>query len=223
MGFSGFGLFEVPETLPTRAAGWFALLHSDGFVALALFEVFDLVEYALLGLIFLALCAALWGVNRSAVLLATVTGLIGVAVYFASNQVFAMLSLSEQHATATSEAERLALETAGEALLATQNPGALTQGTGIYASLFLALLAGLIFSAVMLRGEVFSKFTGVSGLLANGFGLAYFIVLPIAPALIALPFVLSAPFRMIWYVLIALRLFRLRKGEILELTDDPTR
>ena len=51
-------------------------------------NVFDLVEYALLGLIFLAVCAALWQTDRSAMLVATVCGLAGMMVYFASNQAF---------------------------------------------------------------------------------------------------------------------------------------
>jgi hypothetical protein len=71
------------------------------------------------------------------------------------------------------------------------------------------LLAGLIFSVIMLRSNNFSKLTAVSGILANGFGLGYFIVLPFAPALLALPFVISAPFRMIWYFMIAWMLFRI--------------
>ena len=209
MAFKGFGLFAVPETLPARAAGWFALLQDNKFVGLALLEIFDLVEYVLLGLIFLAVCVALWQTNRSATLVATFFGLVGITVYIASNQAFAMLSLSGQHAAAATDAERTAFEYAGEALLAVHNPGVLYQGTGIYAGLFLVLLAGLIFSVVMLRSNVFSKLTGVSGILANGFGLGYFIVLPFAPALLALPFVLSAPFRMVWYFLIAWKLFRI--------------
>lgn len=54
----------VPKTLPVDAAGWFVLLHQYPLVGLTLLEVFDLVEYALVGLIFLAVCVALWQVNR---------------------------------------------------------------------------------------------------------------------------------------------------------------
>jgi hypothetical protein len=173
--------------------------------------VFDLVEYALVGLLFLAVCAALWRANRSTMLVATTCGLIGITVYFASNQAFAMLSLSENYAASTTDAQRATFQAAGEALLAVNNPGALHQGTGIYLSLFLVLLAGLMMSVVMLRSNVFSKVTAVTGILANGFGLGYFIVLAFAPTILALPFVLSAPFRVIWYFLIARKLFQLRK------------
>jgi hypothetical protein len=144
---------------------------------------------------------------------AIICGLIGITIYFASNQAFAMLALSERYAAATTDAQHASFLAAGEALLAINNPGALHQGTGIYASLFLVLLAGLLISIVMMRSNVFSKVTALSGILANGFGLGYYIVLPFAPTILALPFVLSAPFRVIWYFLIAIRLFRLAKIE----------
>ena len=45
----------------------------------------------------------------------------------------------------------------------------------------------------------------------QAFNLTYFILLllPVAPALLALPFVLAAPLRIAWYFLIALKLLRL--------------
>jgi hypothetical protein len=98
---------------------------------------------------------------------------------------------------------------AGEALLAINNPGAIYQGTGIYTSLFLVLLAGLIISIVMLRNGIFSRATAYTGVLANGFGLSYFIALAFVPTIYALPTILSAPFRVVWYVLIARKLFQL--------------
>jgi hypothetical protein len=97
---------------------------------------------------------------------------------------------------------------AGEALLAINNPGVIHQGTGVYMSLLLVTLAGLIISMVMLRSAVFDKTIAYVGILANGLGLGYFIALAVAPAVYVLFPVISAPFRVIWYVLIARRLLR---------------
>lgn len=210
--FQGFGVFAVPETVPVRAVDWFELLQHNKFVAMALFEVFDLVEYVLVGLIFVAVYTALRLTHRTAALTATICAWVGIVEYFASNQAFAMLSLSDQYAAVSTEAQRAALLAAGEALLAVNNPGALQQGAGIYLSLFLVLLAGLMLSVTMLKSSVFTKTTAIAGILANGFGLAYFPVLIFAPGMVALPFVISAPLRMIWYVLIALKLFKLGKN-----------
>jgi hypothetical protein len=63
----------------------------------------------------------------------------------------------------------------------------------------------------MLRSNVFGKATAVTGILANGFMLAYFVVLPFVPDWVVLPFVISAPFRVMWYFLIARKLFQLGK------------
>jgi hypothetical protein len=143
--------------------------------------------------------------------IATASGIVGISVYFASNQALTMLALSERYAAATSDLQRSMYLAAGEALLAINNPGAMFQGSGIYVSLFLVLLAGLIISIVMLRSDVFSKATAITGILANGIGIGYFIGLAFAWELYWLPIPISAPFRVIWYFLIALRLFKLGK------------
>jgi hypothetical protein len=212
--FHGFGLFVVPATLPASAAEWFALLQADALVGLTLLGVFDGVEYVLVGMLFLAVCVALWPTRPGFALLATICGLVGIAVFLASNQALALLHLSAQHAMATANAQRAALLAAGEALLALSE-----HGTGVYLSLLLVLLAGLIFSIAMLRGDVFSRATAIVGILANGIGLLFFPALAFAPALYVIPPalyvippVLSAPLRLAWYTMMALRLFKLAKA-----------
>lgn len=207
--FKGFGLFDVPETWPVGSAEWFALLQQDTTMGLLLFDLFDLINYALVGLIFLALYGALRNESKSAMVVATTFGFVGIAVYFASNQAFSMLALSGRYAAETSEAEQAMFLAAGEALLAIHNPGTMAQGTGIYISLFLVLLAGLIASIVMLRSPVFHKAAAYCGIMANGFALIGLPALALGPAIAWAPPTISAPFRMIWYILIAIGLFRL--------------
>ena len=207
MQFNGLGLISVPDDWPAGAAGWFALFQESKLAGLLLFDLFDLVNYGLVGLIFLALYGALRAVNPGAVLLALICALVGIAVYFSSNQTLAMSHLSDRFAAAASEVERATFVAAGEALLAIH-----TQGTGMLLSLFLVLLAGLIISIVMLRSVVFNKATAIAGILANGFGLGYFVALPFVPAddIWIFP-TSSAPFRVLWYILIAFKLFQLAR------------
>ena len=212
--FRGFGIFDVPAVHPSSAAGWFTLLQDNALVGLLLFDVVDLVNYALVGLILLALYAALHRANRSAMAIATAFGLVGTAVYLASNQAFSMLSLSQRYAAATTDAQRAMFLAAGEALLAIHNPGAISQGTGYYVGYLLVLLAGLIISVVMLRSRVFNRATAYVGILANALPLIDFIALAFAPAMYGIPTAVSALFRIPWYVLVAIGLFRLaaKKG-----------
>ena len=85
-----------PMTPPSTILDWFMLLHSDPLIGLTILKVFDIVNYILVGLIFLDLCAALKQVNKSLVTLAAAFGILGIATYLASNQALTMLSLSNQ-------------------------------------------------------------------------------------------------------------------------------
>ena len=206
MTFNGFGIFEVPPSEPASALEWFALLQENKVVGLILLGLVDLINYALVGLLFLAVYGALRKVNRIAMGLAILLSMISLSVYFASNQALGYLYLSGQYQAATSQAQRSVYLGAGEALSAN------LQGTGWYVSLFLIYLAGLIIAIVMLKSDVFNKVTAWTGLLANSFGLLLFATLIFAPAIAWLPPSLSAPFRVTWYILIALKLFRLAKS-----------
>ncbi len=116
--FSG----QVP---PSTVTDWFTLLQNNRLVGLSLLNVFDVVNYALLGLMFLALYATLRQTNKSYMTISTTFGLAGVTVYFASNTAFSMLSLSNQYVTATTEAHKSLFLAAGQSML-------VGQGTGIY-------------------------------------------------------------------------------------------
>jgi hypothetical protein len=207
--FNGFGLFEVPEVTPISAGDWLVLMQNNWFVGLAAFGLFDLVNYLLVGLIFLALYGALKQTNKSVIIIAAFFGFVGIAVYIATNQAFSMLTLSHRYAEAMTEAQRVMYLAAGEALLANFNPGTIEQGTGYYLSLLLVLLAGLLISSVMLQSTVFNKVTAYAGILANAIGLGYFVALIFAQEMLWLPPSLSAPFRMTWYILISIQLFKL--------------
>jgi hypothetical protein len=190
---------------PQFAGDWFVLLDQHPLLGLTYLNLFDLVEYTLVGVIFLACYAALRKINRSWMTIAVVFGLLGVGLNFASNQAFAMLSLSGNYMLVNRIASNLYLA-AGEALLAQ------SQGTAANSSLFFVSLAGLILSILMLRSTVFNRVSGILGILANGIMLLYFFILLIAPTLLVLPFVLSAPFRVAWYVLVGVRLLKLSRG-----------
>lgn len=205
------GVFTAgPLEAPLTAAGWFDLLDAHPFIGLTLLNLFDLVNYALVGVIYLALFAALRRTHPGASLLALAAGLIGVGVYFATNQAFALLALSRSYAAAAAETPPALYLAAGEALLAVDNPGDPYVGFGNLLSLLLVTLAGLLFAAAMLQSPRFGRAAAVTGLLAQGFLLILFPLMAIgaAPALLAIPHSLSAPFLLVWYLLIARALLK---------------
>ncbi|MFO7584234.1 MAG: hypothetical protein R6W69_05850 [Anaerolineales bacterium] len=194
-------LFTGVESIPTTVADWYALLQANPFVGLSLLAFFDLLNYALVGVIFLALGAALWQVNQSATALALASGLVGVTLNLASNISLTMFSFSQRYATATSAAQRADLLAAGQAVLAGSDPLAAIPGTCALVGLLLVALAGLLFSLVLLPSH---RETATLGLLASGCDLAYCLVFPLTPiAPVYLLLAAAGLFWMLWHLLVA--------------------
>jgi hypothetical protein len=193
-------LFTGVAAIPHSAADWYALLQTNPFVGLSFLAVFDLVDYALVGLIFLALAAALWSSHRAMAVIALASGMVGVAVSLSSNISLTMFSLSQQYTAATSAAQQAALLAAGQAVLATGDPLAVYPATGAYVSLLLVAVAGLLFSVIMLRSH---RAAGIVGLLASGCDLVYCLTNFSTPSLRAFLLAAGGLFWMIWHLLVA--------------------
>jgi hypothetical protein len=190
---------------PLTAIGWFTLLQHNRLRGLFDLFLLDMVVTALFVPLFLALYAALRRASPSLMALALILCFVGIAFYFASNTAFSMLSLSDHYAAATTDVQRAGLLAAGQAAL----PGlATTSGTGLQVAFALNAIAGVIISAVMLRSTIFGKVTAAVGLVGNvlEFGLPG-VSVPFAVefALVGIGGVLLV----IWYLLIARRLFQL--------------
>lgn len=187
-----------PPPFDGTVINWFTLFQDNGFLGLLSMDLFLIAYYALMILAFLALYVALRRASESFMAIAMTLGLVGIATYFASNTAFNMLSLSNQYAAASTDAQRAMFLAAGQAMLA------IYQGTAFHMSYFLVSVAIIIISAVMLRSNIFSKVTAYAGILASiiGFGL----YVPLIGDYIAIFSVVGLE---IWYVLIAQRLFRL--------------
>lgn len=202
-------LFTGVEAIPQTAVGWYNLLQTNPLIGLTFLALFDLVNYALVGLIFVALGATLWETNKSVAVMALAAGLVGIAVSFASNISLTMLSLSQQYAAAAAALQSAALLDAGQSVLAVNNPLAVFPGTGAYVSLLLIALAGLLFSALLLSAQ---RGTAVIGLLASGCDLAYCLTFPLGTALPIYLFLAAAGlFWMIWHLLVARMLWQRAK------------
>lgn len=210
--FRSLGIIRSgPQAFPVDAMDWFTLLRTHRLLGLTFLNLFDAVNYVLVGLIFLGLCRALRRLNRSLIALAMALTFVAIAVYLASNQAIPMLVLSRQYALATIDAQRFGLVVAGEALLAIHNSGANYGNTPYVPFLFIGI-AGLLIAIVMLRSSAFGKFTAYVGILANVFGLAYYVTLVLQPQFVAIPLSAAAPFLLIWYILVGRRLLQLGSG-----------
>lgn len=198
--------------LPSTVIGYFTLFQSNRLLGLLDLYLLEILAYALFVPMFLAIYVALRRANESYMALATTLAIIGIAVFFATNNPFSMLSLSDQYAAATTDAQRSLFLAAGQAILANTNQRAVE---GFNMGLLLVSVAGLIVSAVMLRSNIFSKVTAYVGILANAISLAEYFRLAFVPAAVLLLLIIataSGLLLLIWYILIARRLFQLGQG-----------
>lgn len=198
--------------LPSTVIGYFTLFQTNRLLGLLDLYLLEILTYALFVPMFLAIYVALRRTNESYMALATTLAIIGITVFIATNNPFSMLSLSDQYAAATTDAQRSLFLAAGQAILANTNQRAVE---GFNMGLLLVSVAGLIVSAVMLRSNIFSKVTAYVGILANAISLAEYFRLAFVPAAVLLLIIIataSGLLLLIWYILIARRLFQLGQG-----------
>lgn len=192
------------QTAPNTVADWFSLLQNNSLLGVSLLNIFDVLNYALIGIMFLSLYVTLKQANRDYMALATAFGLFGVTIYLASNTTFSMLSLSNQYAAASTETQKTMLLAAGQTMLA------LVQSTGVYMSLLLVAVAGFITSVVMLQSKIFGKVTAYVGILAGALDLIYCVTtFASVPELDASLLASAGLCLMIWHILAGRKLYQL--------------
>ena len=201
-------IFQAISPLPNTVVDWFDLFQRNRFVGLIEFWGLEVVMYIMFIIVFLALYAALKQVDRNRVLIAVVFAFIGIGIFLATNNPFTMLSLSDQYAAATTDAQRSIFLAAGQAVLVNTNQR--TVG-GFNMGLFLVSIAGLILSVVMLRSPSFSKRTAYVGIAANALSLVDYLRQALTSAEIVAVLVIlpNAILLIVWYALIYRRLYRI--------------
>ena len=180
---------------PATAQEWFTLLQSNRVLGMALLEIFEVVLLPLGGLMFLALYVSLRRLDEPLMAIALTAELISIAIFLSSNVALGMFALSDQYATATSEAQRTALAATGQVMLAAW------QGTGHFLTFLLGSLAGVIVSVVMLRSRRFGKVTAIVGILANLLGIP-------GPALGFVLWTINGLLVLAWSILVGIRLLQ---------------
>jgi hypothetical protein len=123
-----------------------------------------------------------------------------------------MLSLSQQYAAALTDAQRSQLEAAGQAMLAVGE----SHSPGTFLAFALTETAGLLISLAMLRSGTFGKSTAYAGILGFIALLGFDICSAFVPTLfdVAMLFAMVGGISsMIWYGLIARRLFQFARRD----------
>jgi len=202
---------------PGTTLEWFTLFQTNPLTGLFFLGAADIVIMILWGPMSLALYAAIKQSNQTWTLLATTFVFVGMAVYLATNTAFSIFSLSHKYAAATTEAEKLVVLAAGQALIA------VSEGTGgQYVGMPLVWVAGLVLSVVMLRSKAFGKTTAWVGILGLGLLAASvpFVgytttgtTTAVVSAIVAVTYIGGGLLSLAWYILVGLRLLKLEQLE----------
>ena len=200
------GLAFYPQ--PGTVSDWFMLFQSNRIIGLLDFWGLEVPMYVMFTIVFLALYVVLRKANESRMAIAITFALLGISIFLATNNPFSMLSLSNQYAASTTDAQRSTFLAAGQAMLANTNQRAVG---GFNMGLFLVSVAGLMISSVMLRSKSFSRLTAYVGILAYVLSLVDYLREALtSSATVALLVILpSALLLMIWFALVGRRLYQL--------------
>ncbi len=208
------------EPYPTNIAGWYAIFQHGKLLGLWYLNALDILSFAFLGIMFLALYMAIRHVHPSLMMIALYFALLGVVVFIVPRVLhLALLPLSDLYASATTEAQRTLYLTAGEAL--SQVSSATPQTLGF---LFMAL-AGLIISVVRLfpppsippRREggraryPLSKAAAYVGIVGFVAALANYISRLFAPAIAEMLMPINGLLWFAWWIMVSVGLFKLAK------------
>jgi len=197
---------------PSTVSGWFMLFHSNKITGFLDYWGLEVLMYMMFILVFLALYFVLRKTSQVPMILALTFALLGIGIFFATNNPFSMLSLSNQYANATTAGERSSLLAAGQAILANTNQRAVG---GFNMGLFLVYTAGLIVSSVMFQSKSFSRPTAYVGVLAYALSLADYLREALTSSvIIALLVILpGALLSVIWFTMVGSRLYKMGSNE----------
>ncbi len=191
----------LPGQAPTE--GIFRAIQDNRLGGLMALDFLLLLSNLLGILFFLALYVSLKPVNESYALIALVLGLVAAVLIVPARPISELLSLSDLHAAAATDAARSQYLAAGEALLALFN------GTAFLVNTSFGGISLLISSFLMLRSNAFSKPAAYVGIATNIAVCCFFV-----PVIGTYLLFLSLPGYVVWYILLARTFFRLGQGKI---------
>ena len=200
---TGGNLSKLPQTAVER----FAQFQQNAWLGLYNLDLLNTVNQLISIPVYFTVYAALRRANKPYALLALIIFLLGTAIFVSNNTALPMLELSRKYALAD-ESQKTLLAAAGEAMLVRGEHGS----SGVFFSFLLPTLSALVFSLVMLQGNVFSKVNAYTGILGNALMLVYVVMVTFTPTVKGMAMAFAMPGGLLllaWMIMITIRLFRL--------------
>lgn len=203
---TAIGLTVGPE--PATAQEYFTMLQANRMVGILRLDLSTMIMVCLFSVTSFGVFAALRHTKVAFAALGTALIYVGMVLALANHSALSMIRLSDLHAGATTAAAREQLLVAADAVIA----GDMWHSTsGFLASIFMQ--GGFVLlSVIMLQGSRFSRWTAVSGLVANGLDLLHAFLALALPQVATVLLIVAGPLYLAWFPLLARDLLR-RGGE----------
>jgi hypothetical protein len=203
-----------PPPIDGSVAEWFAQYAGNPLLGLLNQDLLIVVEQMLLVAIVPALYVTLYRTSESLMALGAIAWLMGAVLFVASNTAFEMLSLSNAHAAAATDAQRATYLAAGQGMLASY----FDRGTGFTVGYLLTSVAGVLVGLAMRRNAVFGR--AAAWTVTAGSVLGFGLFVPVIGIGLALG---SVVLLWAWYALIARTFVQLGRGRAREARLHPAR
>jgi hypothetical protein len=200
-------LGSPPETIEQ----YFAMIAENKLKGLLRLDLLTVLIMPLYYLIFYGLFVALKKTNHGLSAISAIMTVIGVTLFIAMPSVLSYIHLSDRFAAAVTEAEKNQLLAAGEAVWASD----IWHGTGSLVGGLLLQSGALLFSVVMLKSNVFSKLTAITGIVMYGLDLIHIIFLLFIPVVGNLIMYVAGTLYLLWFPLVGIRFFKMAKAQML--------
>ncbi len=199
-------------TLPHTAVERFAELQQNWFLGLYRLDFVNVI----VTLLTIPVYFGLFAIHRKRCLpyasLALIVSLVGITIFVTANNALAMLDLSNSYYHATTTAQKLLFEGAGETLLIQGTHGSF----GVFLGFFMSTIASIGFAIVMLFGGVFKKGISYLGIIGYTLLLVYIILVTFIPSLQEIATIIAAPggiMAMIWLLLVGIKFIKIGKTQ----------
>jgi hypothetical protein len=193
---------------PDSALAYFESFFNNALVTFLRDDLFSILLIVLYLFSFSGLFFLLKNHHFSLAFFATLLTFCAVILSMNAYSGFSMMHLSNNYWAATDESVRLQIIAAGEAVIAKNN---WNSSAGFFAGTFLQG-AGVLMSIAMIGNSNFRKITLAAGIISNGLDLINHFLHYGYPDAANLLISIAGPIYIVWYLMIAIDLYRVLKG-----------
>jgi hypothetical protein len=195
----------VGEGYPETATECFNMIAENKFIALLRLDIVSVIVIPFYYLLFFSLYHALKKDHELFAKAAMLLTAAGITVFISGLNITSILILSDKYHAAADPHIKQQLLAACESMLANDmwiNTGGKIRGIMIETG-------SLFFSIIMLKTNVFNKFTAITGIIAHGFDLSSEILSIFFPFIKDFFTMIAGPLYIIWFILLAVRFFQI--------------